>query len=433
MREAGTSMPRLLPIVILPILLLSPHAWAAHPAADCLADELRQVGLGKSRLLGETALEESVKHTPPRNQRSAEICWAYAECGLVEGEHFRRTGESVHLSPEYSSFYHLYFQLKHRLPYFRKLARKLGDIPEGERREKLRSAVDDAYILVKPDTGRGKALKVRVPDEGSDETAAFGEANLAGFVPIGAFDEPVKTDAQEGGIERSTKDFILKYMLDPESLDRFEGTDDDGINTALFDALRKSMRRRLRLNPPRPNDTFTYRGKTYTPLTFMKQRLEFDPGSWRGLKATRETADLALEAIAEALKRGYAVPIGFVVFDDAIGTAGQSAMLVAEKTGVFSPGVCPGGDCTKSAGGHVVLAVNFMKRGKQLTGFVAKNSWGLGGLDANARKTATRSQTGFYVLTRDYLALSLKKSSWDFVLPEEVANLPRFKGLVPEK
>ncbi len=385
----------------------------------------------------QTQIYDGVPHSPVRDQQQAEICWAYALSSLAEGLFQKDHGkDSVQLSPEYLGFYHIYFQFKNRLSYFRNKAKVIASTATDRKTLAKQQAINEAYGLFKDaHTPEGEAKQKRKalfqPDVGSAENSALTEVLVSGMVPFIRDGAPITTAEQEAQLEAAVKNFVGWYMLDESNLDLFKGKDADGINTSLFNALVTELAPIMGFRPFRPGDSFRFAGGTYTPRTFMSNYLRFDPRRFVALVSSEETHNASMQAVVQTLGLNIAVPIGLVLFGDQ--TQGKDVQTHVQDTGIFTTEWCESTDCKNDAGGHEVLAVNWVGDNEQnvITGLIVKNSWGLMGLDVNGQPTTHENERGFFEVTNDYLSQSTKAAisdSWDFVVPIEIANLyPQIK------
>lgn len=434
-------------LVTAALLLISvPIVWASTPDDFCetayntanvgIKKMLAEIPTPKPSSFGKVLVKGGVPHPPARNQRYAEICWSYTLNGLAESELIKNTGEFVHLSPDHNGFWNVYFQIKNHLAYFTELNAKIAAMPKGEQSEAKIKAIEEFYGALK--SKKTVNLKLWQPNMGSREPLAIKQVATVGFVPDKLFDAAMKNQPAETDLETAVKDFIGKYLLDEDKVHSFEGKNaEDGINDGLFKALSKQLSPAMGSKPLRPGETFVYDNKEYTPITFMREKMGFNPDDWVSIVATPETHDLALKALTESLKRGHAVPIGFPIFMDKINGEGPPMMYRAEKAGLFSPIYCNNGVCKVVDGGHEVLAVNgrIQPKKTQVSTTIVKNSWGETGRDVNGEVVpeTEEDKRGYYFFTADYLGNSFKvHDNWDLVIHKDVANLKRFAGLKVE-
>jgi hypothetical protein len=357
------------------LLILGLHVGSAHAAQNPVQTE-------------------AVTHTAVENQGSVGFCWAYTLTGLMEGE-ARKQNVSANLSPEYLGFYHMYFQLQKHLSWFETVAQRISS----DLRSNADSVVEDAYNRIYV---QDRFFK---PSEGNDEKIALQEIQISGTVPEEAFKFRVGTDAKETDFENRVKNFVKTNMLDGGKLAQYKSVDQDGINQALFSELSKA----LKISPPKPNDTFTFEGRSFTPRTFMTDYMRFDPKAWVELDATSDKQAKAESLIRQVLSKNIQVPVAFLVFDDT-NSERQNAQILVEKNGEFSTRFCTDGKCAEPAGAHAVLIVNSTS-----DAFVVKNSWGHIGRDDRGGKTSVTSETGFFLLDFSYLAET--KPAWAFIVP----------------
>jgi hypothetical protein len=346
-----------------------------------------------------------VPHSPARDQKSIGFCWAYTLTGLIEGERLRSGATpAVHVSGEYIGFYHMYFQIKNHIGWFRKLAKR---IKEGGL-EHSDGSIEDVY----------ERIYVRnhffTPDEANEESRALIELGLVGVVPQNVYSETYNDD-QDAALTARLKKFIKENLFDEAKLDVYDQGGADTINETLL----KEFSAAFGSKPPRPTDTFTYRGQTYTPRQFLNQYLQFEPDDFVEITATKATHARDIGLVHELLQKGISVPIGFTIFKDkdSKGVAIDDNIVT---TGVFTSAVCPNDHCTKEDTGHEVLAVNWLENAAgTLTGLIVKNSWGKTGFSDKGKNTATAGDKGFYIIDSDYLLNSITGSNdpWTFVVP----------------
>ena len=351
------------------------------------------------------AEQQAVTHTAIRSQGQVGFCWAYTLAGLMEGE-AKKDKINVLLSPEYLGFYHMYFQLQKHLSWFGVVVRHLDQ----NNQSAFESVTQDAYERIYV---RDRFYK---QGEGNDEALALNELEISGAVPQEVFNFKLGTQIKDQDFELKIKNFIKAKMLVAKNLDSFKTTDGNGMNETLFEALAKS----LDLTPPKPSDSFTFQGKSFTPKTFVTDYLKFDPGAFVQIAVTPAKQQRALNLIRDTLKANDAVPIGFEVFMDP-NPSGDNALKQAGKTGDFSNRFCPGGQCKQIDGGHEVLGVNWTEDSKgNVTSIIIKNSWGhQGGRNDRGQETREDSESGFFILESDYLADS---STWFFIVPKAHAT-----------
>ena len=353
-----------------------------------------------------------VTHSPPRSQVAGQICVEYALSGLAESEYSKLSGKKIHLSPEYMGFYHFYLQLQNRLGYFRKLAKDAADAP---------STLDEI---------KNKVLGEFDFGPGSTGATGLKEVLFTGMIPINFYFDRIEIDDQERRLETALHDFVSQYMLDLGNLNRYAITDDFGMSKNLITDLSKFLTPALGFTPMLPTDHFNFEGKTYTPRSFMKTFLHFDPTKFQAFVSTPKTHDLAIAAVSEALKNNIAVPIGIELFNDQKDFVGAFSRAIT--SGTFTENDCPDKICKEIYGGHEGLAVNFITGNNpdKTSELIFKSSWGHRGLDVNGAPNKDRYQTGYFRITSEYLRASTSSTvnePWDFIIPKIIAK--SFKGL----
>jgi aminopeptidase C len=345
-----------------------------------------------------TARQDAVTHTPVRNQGSAGFCWAYTLAAFIEGEAKKKNIDAV-ISPEYLGVYHMYLQLQKHLSWFENHSHG--------KQEDLDATAEEATkrVYIQPHFFQ--------PDEGSDEESALQEIEISGVVPQEAFDFKLGTDRREDSFENSIKNFIKTNMFSEKNLASYKQIGPNGINDELFDALSSA----LGIHPPKPDQTFNVEGRNLTPKTYLTEFLKFDPNDYVE-RAFSLNGQAGLNLIRDAMKKNFAVPIGFNVFDDKNGS--NDAQLEAERVGDFSTRFCPNGKCTQVDGGHEVLGINWTEDSNgNVTSIIVKNSWGNGGgRNDRGQKVRDGSDTGYYILEADYLEES--SPYWTILVPKNL-------------
>jgi hypothetical protein len=346
-----------------------------------------------------------VMHSPVRDQADVGFCWSYSLSGYLEGEALKK-GKKVTLSPEYLALNHLPNLMYEFLPLF--------------------ETVDDAGFFTR--------LLVRVlvaPLISPEGSVSFSESlydvGSIGMVPETFFAQKFpfgkglfgqKVEIHPTLQERITK-FVRAKLFTKANVQFYEKNPE---------AFRKDFFDGIGIHPPKPTDTFTYEGKSYTPISFMRDYLEFNPedyqeiavmkGEYKSLPDKLAEGGLDMSAMAKqswpkplsgysqaealavmqkALADNTSVPVTFLVLED---------QKLAEQNGVFSNANCVGGACKKSVGGHAVLAtgmkIDASAAGAPVSAVVIKNSWGDIGLNDQGQVSAAAGSKGFFLIARDY-------------------------------
>jgi hypothetical protein len=320
-------------------------------------------GLRAQTPLGSALDTVSINQTPVKDQQGVGFCWSYAMSGMLESEAFR-DGVALDLSEEYLGFYHMfittYYALKNKDP---------DMVSEG-------TGLDEPIELV----------------------AAMG------IVPESVFSHKFA----EAGLEKALIARVKVILADEAKTAELLADED-----ALFQEIGAVFGAR----PPMPDESFAFEGKSYTPVSFAKERLGFNKDNYTVVSLSLNRFDEAIEYVKTSLMNGYTVPIGIPVY------------AKTPQSGAFDLGQCKSTGC-KSEGGHAMLVVDFATQGgrfgdmsavdaravydKPLTGLMVKNSWGLdNGLTQDATKPADKLSGGFYTITREYLTPDAK----DIVVP----------------
>lgn len=312
-----------------------------------------------------------VPHTAPRDQGYVGFCWSYTLMGLMEGEALK-SGKNITLSPEYVGFYHMYDGLLKSLPTIKFFARK----------KEPKSWFDkNAWELARKEIAKVVLQTLQqTPSEGSPGMAApFQYAAQYGVVPESIFVTKITKD--KANLEgRVLNMFIEKFKL------KSTVEDYQAHNEKLFADFAAAFG----ATPPKPTDTFTYEGNNYTPITFMKTYLNFDPTAYKEVVVNRSNQSTILPKIQKSLADGFAVPMGFIIFKD--------SFELAKTSGTFDSATCANQTCTQIAGGHAVLIVN-----SSASGVIIKNSWGQTGQNVMGEQSQDTSTLGYYTVTSSYL------------------------------
>lgn len=404
-------------------LLSSIAALAASPAAHALGKAPPAPPAptpNYSALLSESVLGP-VAHTAPRDQGDAGFCWAYSLTGYMEGEALK-AGKHVQLSPEYVALNHIPKVLYDLLP----------KIAEFNKQGLLMRFLIDALVLP------------RISPEGaSSYSEGLGDLDRYGVMPETAynFKYPTKKDS-DGNPVASHPTLAERIILFTETHLTLNSKVEYYI--AHPNEFREDVYDAIGSHPPGPSTTFVYEGKTYTPLTFMKEYVGFNPSDYQEVAVadknfqaaqgsdgaaasdadstppsqfkpvTWYSDDQAYETIKKVIQDQTAVPITYMIFED---------QRSAQKSGVFSPDNCVNSSCQMLAGGHAVLATGLkVSANASVDAFIVKNSWDLIGLDDSGQSTADPSKKGFFLITRGYMtqAEHIKGSNgWSFLVQKK--------------
>ncbi|MGZ3689024.1 MAG: hypothetical protein ACXVBW_12035, partial [Bdellovibrionota bacterium] len=238
-----------------------------------------------------------------------------------------------------------------------------------------------------------------LPEQGAWFDTALKLLGTVGTVPVDSFREAIRDSAT---FQNDLTNFIRNVMFKERNLDRFEPLDDSGLNRELFESLGQA----LGMTPPLPTEQIHYRSSQYTPQEFLRDYLKINPSDFRTPFFTSRNLDSAIRQIQDAVQKGQAVPIALSLFEG------------SPANGVFS--CTPTKPCQKIDGGHAMLIVKLHQdKTGQVDGFIVKNSWGDMGLNDRGRPTATESQRGFFLITRDYLVQSSRRGKFQLVLPAQ--------------
>ena len=421
----------------------------------CVSKHLASLGLDDADptdlaafLSGTPILEDGVapwSSLPVRNQRFAEICWSYSLNEFVDGNAKQVAGNNAITSADHNGFWHLYSEFFNHKAYFDQLRKKVAKgkiskrkaieqvnlmlrLRKGSTLRKKFGYVMDPPKVEKASKSKGAASKG--PPEvivGSNESTALMEAPWVGFVPDKNFDHAIKTEKQGNDFQTALNKLIGTFLSDKSKLSEYTTTAADGINDDLYDLMvqnLKSFYGGSSDHPPyRPNDTFTVGGKSYTPLTYMKEVLNFDPTDYVEVTMTEKNQDAWLAAVNHTMtqkgaKNPKAVPIGIPVYNQPL----------AEKQGVFSLNTLQ----KQAIGGHEILMINLMGDSNgDPNSAISRNSWGEHtGLTIDGKDPKKGSPGGDYGITYPYLiAVTKLGEPPSIMIPKALLSLPQFSAL----
>jgi hypothetical protein len=394
-----------------------------------------------SEIFAEPSLGPAV-YTPVRDQGAAGFCWAYSMTGFVESEALKNK-ISVTLSPEYLALNHMANLLESFIPLFDSVSNSIFGI----------RFLLDHFLLTKISTEGAFTLSESLED-----------LNVIGAVPesIFSYKEAFITNAQgqpvapSPSLDQKSTQFISDHMANPVKVSFYR---------ANIAHMKEEFFQALGVRPPMPTDTFTYEGKTYTPVSFLRDYLKFDasnyqevavsdhdyddflddaiyafnPDAEKALPAKQyvplmmKDGDLALSLLQKVVSDNESVPVNFVIYED---------QKMAESTGVFSSQDCTADSCQSLESGHSVLLVGLKMdqdptKSKEAvaSALIVKNSWGpkIGLTDKGVDDPLARSQgaAGFFIIKKDYLeqAETEKNSNgWSFLVPKKYLNGLKIDG-----
>jgi hypothetical protein len=364
-------------------------------------------------------------HTAARDQGDVGFCWAYALSGYMEGEAMKK-GKSVTLSPEYLALNHMPSMMYDLLPVFQYVDGK-GFL--------VRMLLD---LLILP----------QLSSEGSVSfSASLADLSAIGMVPETFFSKKFPSDKDASGkrvvshptLSERTESFVMDKLTNKDVVALYEK------NPEIF---KQDFFAAMGITPPKPTNSFTYEGVSYTPLTFMRDYLEFNPDDYQevavlkgtyksffdGLKASgidlsgiqlentlqpisNISQEDAFKIIKDSLADQTAVPVAFLVYED---------QKSAEKSGVFSNANCLDGACVKVVGGHAVLISgmkdNIGAPNDPIDALIIKNSWGSMGLNDHGESTKEPADQGFFLIKPDYLTSAENAKAgngWSFLVQKK--------------
>lgn len=358
-------------------------------ASSCKTVRTEDAELSESAAALEFKKDNTVAMTPVQNQGTVNYCWAYGTLGAVEGLHKKRTGEELALSPHALGFYHYVSIIKANL------AKGLSQ--------------DEFFDLLNRTHTQQMDSSTAMDFGGS----ASPQRLLAtyGAVPETVFKLRVETPQQAANLAQGIANRMFEWTQRNGS-DKLASLSEDDI-IKLFMIGNKPGE--YTVAPPK---SFTYKGKSYTPLSFLKDYLKFDPEQLQ-TKGLPGTLPLAKGTYAELnfkqfidevnanLKAGISMPIALGI---------DTSRLVA---GTFqAAGKAP----YKRTYGHIMLIVGPIKKPIQADNdkdyIIVKNSYGTG---------VNSTSDGLYLIELGYLkaqAAAPNTLSPQFIGPRQAGKEP---------
>lgn len=333
------------------------------------------IGISEKAISSKTVY---IEETIAKNQDQIGFCWSYSIIGLLESLELQK-GNTYNLSEEYLGYYHLLNQVETAIN-SSDPANELDEITEG--------------FFAWP----GMELMTKV-----------------GIVPESIFNKKFKTKGIS--IDDNIKAFFSKAIKDPAKLAEYR---------ADRDLIYKDLANIFGASPIKPTDSFDYKGKTYTPVTFLKERLHFKLSNFENVEVKNvdpSEMEVAMHKLKVALMQKISIPFGVAVFDNISGNVWDT--LGCEKSD----------EGCRASSGHAMLIADFLTRGGRfgdmplsevkdilnnpLSAILVKNSWGFQGVDQN-NNSSTGKDTGYNIITRAYLQESLKVRPFKMVIPKSI-------------
>ena len=189
--------------------------------------------LPESALPGPPTGFEQVFHMEPQAQFYTGTCWAYAATSFLESEIFRTVGKKVKMSEMHT----VYWEYVEKA---RRFVRQRGD----------------SHF-----------------SEGSEHNAVTRIWSLYGAVPLEAYVGVLKEDGRHDHIKLSQE--MSDFLLFVKAKNRWD-------EEWVLAALRTILDRHLGAPPAQ----FTYKGKQYTPKSFLKKVARIEPDDYVGFMST---------------------------------------------------------------------------------------------------------------------------------------------------
>ncbi|MBL7715208.1 MAG: hypothetical protein JNL01_07035 [Bdellovibrionales bacterium] len=374
--------------------------------------------------------EPTVNHTSVKDQGQVGFCWSYAVSGHIEGNHLRRTGNTVDLSEEWTGFWAIYDQVIKNAPeYFRNEKRKVDKSKKGFKKlgNKISTKTKNLVNL-------GKIHFFFSVSEGAPDMMQGVElVKKYGVVPESVFSYKIVGDEAQKGVESRVMSFVHDELRDPDLNPKFRLKNADGtlsdqpepiailerlaqvyVNEKDGPAAGKASQADKILNAHR--NGFIFEGVHVTPIELVA-RMNFDVDNYHQTKVNQANFDQTIQRIEQALAAGEQVPIGILLMTGYAEAIKGSGILTPESCGLRTPcGI---------AGGHAILVVGKTTDPQtgQTNGLIIKNSWGAVGLNQSGSKTGA---TGYQVLTLDYLRENYgphageRAAEWMMVVPKSI-------------
>lgn len=316
-----------------------------------------------------------IKETVAKDQGYTDFCWSYTIMAMLESIELKKR-RSYNLSEEYLGFYHLLNQLKHAI--------------------KSENVIDElSYVSGPYFVWNGMNLMESV-----------------GIVPEEVFN--AKFTKYGNQLTTKIKKFFIEKVKDINNLEKYRKDDSE---------LRRDLSKLFGSRPIAPNEKFEYKGKVYTPISFLKEELKFDRDDYEAIELYEsgpENFEVAIQKVKVSLMSGVSVPIGVTTFDGVGST-------------VWDTNSC-GSDCTVN-GGHAMLVTDFKTEGGEygmmplndvdsifnnsLESLMVKNSWGLYGLNQNGQ-ASTNDYSGYNILNLSFLKKSFGADGITFIIPKSI-------------
>ena len=340
---------------------------------------------------GENA-ESWIASTPipllPVQQQPIASCWSYAFTGLLEN-YAHRIGKPVKLAPEYLTFSGIALPLAKQI---QKAHQQFLQSPSQKN-----SLVDGIQT-------------------GTQIQAAIQIAEHFGMAPAQV-------------VKSKTVDRFVPIDLDPAA-HRFQswlehevqGSDlAEDVNAAAHQ-IYSQLYSIFQLTRTTPKSNFNWDGKTYTPVSFLHEYLNFNASKlvqieWNAGADSAKTSQF-INSIDQHIQLGEATTLEFpILAQDAIhfNRDLNQPDFIFDETRATSP-------WNKNLGMHVAVVVNTLKdTSGNVKAFVIQNSYGLRGRDRFGRTTSDEKQRGYDVVTIDYLKKMPRKgipvlSTWSYSL-----------------
>ncbi len=347
--------------------------------------------------------------TPPRDQGPIGFCWSYGTMALLESLHLTRTGESIVLSPEAFGFYHYVNLLK---AYFVNeeqidrlivmMTRKEGNLDANIIYD--RAEYSSPPILLKAYGVVPESVYVKKFPVSMTRTS---DADLFHRGLLERINLLIATKGKSYLETMSEDDIIKEVMVSP---------DPSGYTAA-------------------PPTSFTFKGKTYTPRSFLKDYLKVDPSAltvkvvYPELEESRASNvdQLSLSQFISYVNRNLAagIPMPFRVDID-IDRLSQGVFTTVP---LASAGTPP--PAFTSIGGHLMLLIGPTRQPLDATEnqdrLIVKNSWG-----SSLANPSLLPSDGLYLMEIGYIREMLKEGYFlGALMPKVIGKAPFIEGIAP--